>query len=149
MRVLLGEAAGEPDYLLELQCNLDDMSGEEIGFAMERLFDAGALDVWTTAIGMKKNRPGMLLSVLCRREQHDALLRCLFKHTTTLGVRELLCPRYPLERSFRKAETPWGAVTVKRAEGWDVRREKPEYEDLARIARENDLSLREVKEKIR
>lgn len=149
VRVLLGEAAGEPDYLLELQCNLDDMSGEEIGFAMERLFDAGALDVWTTAIGMKKNRPGVLLSVLCRREQHDALLRCLFKHTTTLGVRELLCPRYPLERSFRKAETPWGAVTVKRAEGWDVRREKPEYEDLARIARENDLSLREVKEKIR
>ena len=149
VRVLLGEAAGEPDYLLELRCNLDDMSGEEIGFAMERLFDAGALDVWTTAIGMKKNRPGVLLSVLCRREQRDALLRCLFRHTTTLGVRELLCPRYPLERSFREAETPWGVVTVKRAEGWNVRREKPEFEDLGKIAREQDLSLREVRERIK
>ena len=149
VRVLLGEAAGEPDYLLELQCNLDDMSGEEIGFAMERLFDAGALDVWTTAIGMKKNRPGVMLSVLARREQHDALLGCLFRHTTTLGVRELLCPRYPLLRSFREAETPWGPVTVKRAEGWGVSREKPEFEDLAKIAREQNLSLRDVKEKIK
>ena len=149
VRVLLGEAAAEPDYLLELQCYLDDMSGEEIGFAMERLLEAGALDVWTTAIGMKKNRPGVMLSVLCRREQHDALLGCLFRHTTTLGVRELLCPRHSLGRSFREAETPWGAVRVKQAEGWNVRREKPEYEDLARIARENDLSIREVKEKIK
>ena len=149
VRVLLGEAAGEPDYLLELQCNLDDMSGEEIGFAMERLFDAGALDVWTTAIGMKKNRPGVMLSVLARREQHDALLGCLFRHTTTLGVRELLCPRYPLLRSFREAETPWGPVTVKRAEGWGVSREKPEFEDLAKIAREQNLRLRDVKEKIK
>ena len=148
VRVLLGEAAGEPDYLLELQCNLDDMSGEELGFAMERLFDAGALDVWTTAIGMKKNRPGVMLSVLCRREQHDALLQCLFKHTTTLGVREMLCPRYPLERSFRKAETPWGEVTVKRSEGWGITREKPEFEDLARIARAQDLSLREIKDSL-
>ena len=148
VRALLGEAAGEPDYLLELQCNLDDMSGEEIGFAMERLFDAGALDVWTTAIGMKKNRPGVLLSVLCRREQHDTLLSTLFRHTTTLGVREVLCPRYPLERSFREAQTPWGPVTVKRAEGWGVTREKPEYEDLARIARENDLRLRDVREQV-
>ena len=149
VRVLLGEAAGEPDTLLELRCNLDDMTGEEIGFAMERLFDAGALDVWTTAIGMKKNRPGVLLSVLCRREQHDALLRCLFKHTTTLGVRELLCPRYPLERSFRRAATPWGEVPVKRAEGWGVSREKPEYEDLARIAKENGIALRDVKAEIK
>ena len=149
VRVLLGEAAGEPDYLLELQCNLDDMTGEELGFAMERLFDAGALDVWTTAIGMKKNRPGVMLSVLCRRAQHDALLRCLFRHTTTLGVREMLCPRYPLERSFRKAETPWGEVTVKRSEGWGIEREKPEFEDLARIAREQDLSLWEVRESLK
>ena len=149
VRVLLGEAAGEPDYLLELQCNLDDMTGEELGFAMERLFDAGALDVWTTPIGMKKNRPGVMLSVLCRREQHDALLQCLFRHTTTLGVREILCPRYPLERSFRKADTPWGEVTVKRSKGWGIEREKPEFEDLARIAREQDLSLREVRERLK
>ena len=149
VRVLLGEGPDAPEDVTELCCNIDDMSGEEIGFAMERLFDAGALDVWTTAIGMKKNRPGVMLSVLARREQHDALLGCLFRHTTTLGVRELLCPRYPLLRSFREAETPWGPVTVKRAEGWGVSREKPEFEDLAKIAREQNLSLRDVKEKIK
>ena len=149
VRVLLGEAAGEPDYLLELQCNLDDMSGEEIGFAMERLFDAGALDVWTTAIGMKKNRPGVMLSVLCRGDQENDLTRCLFQHTTTLGVRCNNVVRRTLERSFRKAETPWGEVTVKQAKGWNVKREKPEYEDLAKIAREQGLSLREVKERIK
>ena len=148
VRVLLGEGPDAPEDVTELNCNLDDMSGEEIGFAMERLFEAGALDVWTTAIGMKKSRPGVMLSVLCRAAERDALLKCLFHHTTTLGVREHLCPRHTLGRSFRKAETPWGEVTVKRAEGWNVFREKPEYEDLAKIARENGLSLREVKEKL-
>ena len=148
VRILLGEGPDAPEDVTELQCNLDDMTGEELGFAMERLFEAGALDVWTTAIGMKKSRPGVMLSVLCRTTERDALLKCLFHHTTTLGVREHLCPRHTLERAFRKAETPWGEVTVKRAEGWNVFREKPEYEDLAKIARENGLSLREVKEKL-
>ena len=148
VRILLGEGPDAPEDVTELQCNLDDMTGEELGFAMERLFEAGALDVWTTAIGMKKSRPGVMLSVLCRTTERDALLKCLFHHTTTLGVREHLCPRHTLGRSFRKAETPWGEVTVKRAEGWNVFREKPEYEDLAKIARENGLSLREVKEKL-
>ena len=149
VRVLLGEGGDAPEHLLELSCNLDDMTGEELGFAMERLFEAGALDVWTTAIGMKKSRPGVLLSVLCQAAERDALLKSMFQHTTTLGVRERLCARHTLERSFRKEETPWGEVTVKRAEGWNAAREKPEYEELARIARENGLSLRDVKEKIK
>ena len=116
---------------------------------MERLFEAGALDVWTTPIGMKKSRPGVMLSVLGKAGQSDALLRCIFKHTTTLGVRQHGLSRHSLARSFRKAETPWGEVTVKRGEGWNAAREKPEYEDLAKIARERDLSLRDVKEKIK
>ena len=149
VRVLLGEGPDASEDVTELFCNLDDMSGEEIGFAMERLFEAGALDVWTTAIGMKKNRPGVMLSVLGKFEQSDALLQCIFKHTTTLGVRQHWLSRHSLGRSFRKAETPWGEVTVKQAEGWNVRREKPEYEDLAKIAREQGLSLREVKEQIK
>ncbi|MBQ7434547.1 MAG: nickel pincer cofactor biosynthesis protein LarC [Oscillospiraceae bacterium] len=149
VRVLLGERSDEREFLTELSCNLDDMTGEEIGFAMERLLEAGALDVWTTAIGMKKNRPGVMLSVLCRGDQENDLTRCLFRHTTTLGVRCKNAVRRTLERSFRKAETPWGEVTVKQAEGWGVKREKPEYEDLAKIAREQGLSLREVKEQIK
>lgn len=149
VRVLLGEGPDAPEDVTELCCNLDDMSGEEIGFAMEQLFEAGALDVWTTPIGMKKSRPGVMLSVLAMSDQSDALLQCIFKHTTTLGVRQHWLSRHSLGRSFRKAETPWGEVTVKRAEGWGAKREKPEYEDLAKIAREQGLGLREVKEQIK
>ena len=149
VRVLLGEGPAAPEDVTELCCNIDDMSGEEIGFAMERLFEAGALDVWTTPIGMKKSRPGVMLSVLGKFEQSDALLQCIFKHTSTLGVRQHWLSRHSLGRSFRNAQTPWGKVTVKQAEGWGVKREKLEYEDLAKIAREQGLSLRKVKEQIK
>ena len=132
------------EILLELCCNLDDNTPEEIGFAMERLFEAGALDVFTAPIGMKKNRPGIMLTVLCKQERREELLRCLFRHTGTLGVRERVCRRYVLERSFRTEETEAGPIRVKTAEGFGVRREKPEYEDLARIARERGISLREA-----
>ena len=145
VRVLLGERQGKRERLLELSCNVDDMTGEELGFALEELLAAGALDVWTAAIGMKKSRPGILLTCLCREEQREEMLRCIFKHTTTLGVREKRCDRYPLERSFRRAEGVHGSVQVKRSEGWGVCREKPEFEDLARLAREKGLSLREIR----
>ena len=141
----LGESPDtEVEMVMELRCNLDDNTPEEIGFAMERLFEEGALDVFTTPIGMKKNRPGIMLTVLCKLEQSEALLRCLFRHTATLGVRESVCPRYTLRRSIRTVETEAGPVRVKIAEGFGVRREKPEYEDLARIAREREISLRQA-----
>ena len=145
LRAFLGEGEdGAEETVLELCCNLDDNTPEEIGFAMERLFEAGALDVFTTAIGMKKNRPGIMLTVLCKQERREELLRCLFRHTGTLGVREKVCRRYFLERSFRTVETEAGPIRVKSAEGLGVRREKPEYEDLARIARERGIGLREA-----
>ena len=146
LRALWGETGQDGDRVLELVCNLDDMSGEEIGFAMERLFDAGALDVYTTPIGMKKSRPGIMLTCMCRAEQRDAMLRLLFRHTTTLGVREYACARYTLQRSLRTEETEVGQVRVKRAEGWGTVREKAEFEDLARIARERGISLREARD---
>ena len=148
VRALLGEMEDE-ENLYVLACNLDDMTGEELGFAQERLFEAGALDVWTTPIGMKKGRPGVLLSVLCRPEQTHALTECLFRHTTTLGVREDYVQRYTLRRETRTVDTPWGPVRMKTASGYGVSREKPEYKDLAKIAWENNLSLREVKDKIK
>ena len=145
LRAFLGEGEDlAPETVLELRCNLDDNTPEEIGFAMERLFEAGALDVFTAPIGVKKNRPGIMFTVLCKQEQRDALLSCLFRHTGTLGVRETLCPRYTLRRSLRTVETEAGPVRVKIAEGFGVRREKPEYEDLARIARERGISLRQA-----
>ena len=146
LRALWGETEEAGDTVLELVCNLDDMSGEAVGFAMERLLDAGALDVTTTPIGMKKSRPGIMLTCMCRAEQRDTMLRLLFRHTTTLGVREYVCARYTLSRSMRSEETPYGAVRIKSAAGWGVRREKPEFEDLAQIARERGISLRDAAE---
>ena len=144
LRVLLGESEEQQDRVLELVCNLDDMTPEALGFAQETLLASGALDVYTIAIGMKKNRPGVMLTCMCREEQRETMLRCLFQNTTTLGVREYRCGRYTLRRSQRTAETIYGPVRVKRAEGWGVSREKAEYEDLARIAREQGISLKEA-----
>lgn len=140
------ESAGE--LLYELACNLDDCTGEALGFAQEELLKAGALDVWTAPIGMKKGRPAVQLCCLCREADREALLRLLFRHTPTLGVRVFPCTRYALRRESRTAETPLGPVRMKTAEGYGVRREKPEYEDLARLARENGLSLDEVRERL-
>ena len=144
LRALWGESGEERESILELRCNLDDNTPEEIGFAMERLFEAGALDVFTTPIGMKKNRPGIMLTVLCKQERREELLRCLFRHTGTLGVRETAHPRYTLRRDFRTVETEAGPVRVKTAEGFGVSREKPEFEDLAAVARRLGISLREA-----
>lgn len=120
-----------------------------IGFAVETLLENGALDVYTTAIQMKKNRPGVLLSVLCHPEQRENMVGLLFRHTTTLGIRETEHRRYTLERSSRQAETPWGAVAVKRAQGWGVTREKPEFDRLREIAKKENLSMAEVRKALK
>ena len=141
VRAMLGADQGQEDDILELSCNLDDMTGEEIGFALEQLMDNGALDVFTTAIGMKKSRPGIMLTVLCRPEDKETLLPLIFRHTTTLGVRENTLRRYTLNRREETIQTPYGPVRQKVATGYGVERKKYEYEDLARLAREHDLSL--------
>lgn len=144
VRAILGTANDRTDEILELSCNLDDLTGEAIGFATEQLLAAGALDVFTTPIGMKKNRPGILLSVLCRPEDRDTLLPLIFRHTTTLGIRENRLHRYTLTRRTETVETPYGTVQKKISEGYGVKREKHEYEDIARIARQQNIPLEEV-----
>ena len=148
VRVLMGETQEQSAEVLELSCNIDDMSAEELGFAMDELLSAGSLDVWFTAIGMKKCRPATMLSCLCREDQREAIVRCIFKNTTTLGVRERSCRRHTLERSSYVKDGPDGPVSFKCAEGWGVRREKPEYEDMAKIARETGRSLLDIKKKL-
>lgn len=148
VRAILGEQRGGPEHIFELRCNLDDMTGEEIGFAMERLLEAGALDAYTVPIGMKKSRPGVMLCALCREPEREKLIALLFRHTTTLGVRECSFQRYTLERETVSLKTPFGEVRRKGSRGCGVSREKYEYEDLARIARENGCSLRQAKEMI-
>ncbi len=146
VRAMLGQTQEESTTIAQLACNLDDMTPEALGFAQERLWEAGALDVTTAPIGMKKNRPGVQLTCLCRLEDREKLVSVLFAHTTTLGVRESLCTRYTLARSQRTVETEHGPVRVKEARGWGVTREKPEYEDVAKIAREQGLTLDQVKD---
>ncbi len=145
VRALWGDTPDGADEVLELRCNLDDMSPEALGFAQEQLWQAGALDVYTVALGMKKNRPGTLLVTLCRLSQREEMLRLLFRHTTTLGVREVRCQRSTLTRRMETAQTAYGPVRVKVSEGWGVTRRKAEYEDLARIARETGLGIDEVR----
>lgn len=149
LRAMLGTTQGQGEEILELKCNLDDMTGEAIGFALETLMAQGAMDAFTTPIGMKKSRPGQLLTVLCRPEQRDAMVTALLHHTTTLGVRESLCRRHTLTRISREIPTPWGPVGKKESRGYGVQRSKYEYEDLARIAREQGICLDEARELVR
>lgn len=142
LRAMLGEEGGE-DSVMELSCNLDDMTGEEIGFAMEALLAGGALDVYTVPIGMKKCRPGTQLNVLCRPRDRDRFAALIFRHTTTLGIRETEKRRCTLQRR----EEVRDGIRWKISEGCGVHREKPEYEDLAALAREKDASLLETKKK--
>lgn len=136
------------DEVFELACNLDDMTPEDVGFAMERLLEAGALDVYTLPIGMKKNRPGTMLCVLCKPEDRQRMAEGMFRYTTTLGIRETAHGRYVLRRESRTRQTPFGPVREKLAEGFGVSRRKPEYEDIRRIALEQGLSPRQVREMI-
>lgn len=145
VRVLLGETDEQKERIIELVCNLDDMTPEGLGFTMEELFKLGALDVYFTNIGMKKSRPGVMLTCMCRSDKRDEMLRCIFKHTTTLGVREYVCNRYNLTRSIDTVQTEYGAVRIKKAEGYGVKRSKAEYEDLAKLARENDTTIAEIR----
>ena len=148
IRAMLGETEDAGDSVLQLECNVDDMTAEELGFAMEAILAVGALEVYTVAAGMKKSRPGTLLSVLCHEAEKEKLVRVIFQNTTTIGVREHACSRYTLKRSFETVQTPYGEVQKKISSGYGVTREKYEYEDLVRIAREQGMSLEEVRKSI-
>ncbi len=137
--------AGPNDTVTELMANIDDMTGEELGQAMEALLAAGALDVSYVPLQMKKHRPGALLLCLCRPAEADQLAREILRLTSTFGVRRTDCPRYALAVTGDEVETHLGTVARKTGTGWGIVKSKPEYEDLAAIAREKGLSLAEVR----
>lgn len=148
LRAFLGETEDRQETVPELSCNVDDMTAEQIGFALERFFDAGALEAYTLPIGMKKSRPGTLIRVICREEDKEALVRAMFRYTSTIGIRETSTRRYVLDRQLKTVETEFGPVQLKTSRGYGISRSKYEYEDLARIAREKGLSLEEVLDRI-
>ncbi|MCH5192261.1 MAG: nickel pincer cofactor biosynthesis protein LarC [Oscillospiraceae bacterium] len=148
VRAMLGETEDKTDTVLELSCNVDDMTAEAVAFATERFFDGGALEVYTVPIGMKKSRPGTLIRVMCTEQDKEKILTLIFKHTTTIGVRETVTHRYILERSIETLHTPYGDVRRKTSSGYGVSRYKYEYEDLACIAKERNISIDEVRKLI-
>lgn len=113
---------------------------------MDRLLEAGALDVWYTPIFMKKNRPAVLISVLCRPMDEKALTRMLLQETTTLGVRSYTADRHILDRQFIRVETPYGPVTMKAALGCGFEKAAPEYEDVKGLALLRQVPFRAVYE---
>jgi uncharacterized protein (TIGR00299 family) protein len=149
LRLLVGTTSTALDARMEtltlLEANIDDLNPEFYGHLMERLFTAGALDVYLTPVQMKKNRPGVVLSVTCPPAQAEALAALVFAETTTIGLRRQEVQRWALARERVEVETPYGAVGVKVARlGGKVMTASPEYEDCRRLALERGVPLKEV-----
>ena len=153
LRVFVGETRGDEPHverLLMIETNIDDMSPQVLGHVMDRAFELGALDCYFTPVQMKKNRPGILLSILCEHSLKNQLTQLLFKETTTLGVRTYEVERRALERSVVSVETPYGPIDVKVARlNGQVVNEMPEFEQCRRAAKEAGVPLKRVEEAVR
>ena len=156
LRVLIGEeeakksAAADVERLWMIETNMDDISPQILGHVMDRAFELGALDCYFTAVQMKKNRPAVLLSILCRDEQRAGLSELLFSETTTLGLRSYEVERRALERKIVRVETQYGPIDVKVAQlNGHIIKEMPEYEQCRRAARAGNVPLRAVEEAAR
>ena len=150
VRAFWGESQeGGNGEIVELVCNIDDMTGEALAFAGEQLLAAGALDVYSVPGTMKKGRPGHVLTVLCDAGKERELAQAVLRHTTTNGLRVRRCEKYFLTPGSKTVDTPWGAVRVKTAEGFGISHAKPEYEDAAALARANGLPLAAVLEEVK
>jgi uncharacterized protein (TIGR00299 family) protein len=157
LRVLVGEdyssdtASGPADQRLwMIETNMDDISPQILGHVMERAFELGALDCYFTSVQMKKNRPGVLLSILCAATERAALNELLFSETTTLGVRAYEVERRALQRRIVSVETQYGPIDVKVAQlNGHILKEMPEYEQCRQAARSADVPLRKVEDAAR
>lgn len=137
--------AAREGRITEISCNLDDMTGEDIAFAAERILQAGALDVFTESIYMKKGRPAVKLTVLARPEDEERIAGEIFRHTSTIGVRIHTDRRYELARRSEQRKTPLGTIEVKISEGFGVRKEKIEFASLKQIAETSGKRVAEVR----
>ena len=144
VRAILGNTDEGGDEVVELRCNLDDMTGEAIGFAMEQLFYAGALDVFTTPIYMKKNRPGVMLTVICSPDMAEPLGESMLKYTTTRGVRRTTCSRITMDYDNLYANTPYGRIKIKHSFGHGLDKVKPEFNDVYAAAQRNNVPMQTI-----
>ncbi|MEZ0576727.1 nickel pincer cofactor biosynthesis protein LarC [Halodesulfovibrio aestuarii] len=144
LAVVEQECSGKSEARL-LQCNIDDMTGEMLGEAMDIFMEHGAMDAYFTPILMKKNRPGTLVSLLCGMDKEEYFKDLIFRHTTTLGIKSISVNKTALERSFERIEIPLGEVTLKHTHlNGVVIRSKPEFEDCKEIARRNGIPISDV-----
>ena len=149
VRAFLGESEDAAQGAIsELVCNIDDMTPEALAYASSRLIALGALDVYAVAGTMKKGRSGHVLTVLCAPEKEGEMARHILRETTTNGLRIRRCAKYFLTPGSMKADTKWGPVRVKTAEGYGVSHRKPEYDDVARIAAEKEIPYQQVAEEV-
>jgi len=147
LRAYLGhinESSCTNDEITELTCNLDDMTAEALGYAVNILSENGALDVFTTAAQMKKNRPGFILTCLCRPNEADFFAALILKHTSTFGVRKNALTRYALNRLISTIETKYGPIRIKTGEGFGINKCKPEFDDVASAARKCNADITDV-----
>lgn len=146
MRLIVGEtpANGTSD-MVQLETNIDDMNPQFYGYLMEKLFAAGARDVFLTPIQMKKNRPGTLLGVIAERRDESALAELILRESTTLGLRVQPVNRYEAQREFKQIQTPYGNLTIKqKLLNGKIIQSVPEYDECVRLAQENGVSLKEI-----
>jgi uncharacterized protein (TIGR00299 family) protein len=151
IRSYLGEVEILPimnDNIIEISCNLDDMTGEAIGYVFEKLLVSNVLDVFTTPITMKKSRPAVMLTTLCEKKYEDEISKLILKHTTTIGVRIKECRRQILNREIEERDTKYGKIKFKKAYNQDISKQKPEYEDIKRVADENNLAFYNITSKL-
>ena len=138
------------DRVCEFECNIDDMTAEELAFAAERLMEEGAKDVTLTPVVMKKGRPATMLTVMIPddEDEKERMAGLIFRYTTTIGIREIIYERYILDREDKLIDTPYGKVRCKFVSGFGTKRHKFEYEDLARIAKERGAGISDVRNEL-
>jgi uncharacterized protein (TIGR00299 family) protein len=148
LRTFLGKinvgSLNSNESITKLECNLDDMTGEAISFTTNTLIENGALDVYTTAIQMKKSRPGILLTCLCNIDQAKFFAELILKHTSTLGVRMFICERYSLDRRIIQVQTPYGNINVKISKNNNIKKYKIEYNNIEKVAKSKNISFEEA-----
>lgn len=132
----------ESENIIELSCNVDDMTGEDIGFAVEQLLANGAADCFVTPVFMKKNRPAYLLTVLCPAHKEETFVKLIFRHTSTIGMRKYSPARYTLSREWIQN----AGVSIKRSQGYGTVKEKAEFEDVKQYALEHNISIFEARQ---
>jgi uncharacterized protein (TIGR00299 family) protein len=152
VRIFMGDVCtsenGPNERVVELSCNIDDMTAEALSYASQKIMEAGAKDVFSLPIMMKKGRLGTMITCICSEDETDHFAAIMMKYTTTFGIRKNILDRYALERNIETYDTPLGKVRVKTGEGYGVKKSKLEYEDVASMAEKYGLSIQETERRI-